>query len=175
VTGGVILVLFVVLYFFDPAVFIERVGVTNSYLILFFIALIGGTSSFTATSYYVTIVTFALGGLNPWVMALVAGTALFIGDSLFYLFGTWGRHKISGKVEKTVERFSDWLNKKPDWIVRLVIYLYTGISPFPGDVLMLTLAFSEYPYKKYIAPGLLGNMTLVLLISHLAILGFSVI
>jgi len=174
-TGLVVVILFTVLYFVDPMEIVNAVGVRNSYLVLFLLALIGGTSSLTSSSYYIAIVSFALGGLNPFGMALVAGVALFLGDSLFYIFGSWGRHKLSGSVLRKVNHFSEWLNKKPKWLIQLVIYVYTGFSPFPGDLLMLSLAFSNIPFRRYIVPGLLGNVTLVLLLAHLALFGISVV
>lgn len=154
----------VLFFFIDIQKLVESLGVTNSYFVLFFVAMVAGSSSFTSSSYYATIVGFAATGLNPFMIALVAGAGLSIGDAFFYLVGKWGRENISGRVRILAEKYSKWLSKKPKWLVQIIVYLYTGFSPLPGDFLMIALSFARFPYKSFIIPGLLGNITLVLFI-----------
>lgn len=154
----------VLFFFIDVQKIVESLGVTNSYLVLFFVAMVAGSSSFTSSSYYATIVGFAGSGLNPFMIALVAGTGLSIGDAFFYLVGKWGRDNISGKVRLLAEKYSKWLTKKPKWLVQIIVYFYTGFSPLPGDFLMVALSFARFPYRSFVVPGLLGNITLVLFI-----------
>jgi membrane protein YqaA with SNARE-associated domain len=167
---GIIWILFflltlgVLFFFVDIEKVIEAIGVTNSYLVLFFVAMIAGSSSFTSSSYYATIVSLAGTGLNPWVIALVAGTGLSVGDAIFYLIGTWGRENISGKIKTLAEKYAKWLSRKPRFVVQSIVYLYTGFTPLPGDFLMVALSFARFPYLSFIIPGLLGNITLVLFI-----------
>jgi membrane protein YqaA with SNARE-associated domain len=163
--GIFVALLFVLFFFINPQELVESLGVTNSYIILFFVALIGGTSSLTSSSYYATIIAFAISGLNPFIMALVAGVGLSIGDAIFYLLGIWGRNNISGRAKHLVEKGSRWLLRKPKWLVQIIVYLYTGFTPFPGDVLMVTLSFARFPYKSFVIAGLLGNITLVLVVA----------
>lgn len=159
------LLLFIFFYFVNPEEIIDSLGVTNSYLVLFFVALIGGASSFTSSSYYATIITFAVSGLNPFWMALVAGSGLTIGDSIFYLLGTWGRNNISGHARILAEKYVGWFSQKPKRFIQAIIYIYTGFSPLPGDILMIILSFARFPYKSFVVPVLLGNITLVLMVS----------
>lgn len=167
--------LFVFFYFVNPQEIIESLGVTNSYLVLFFVALIGGASSFTSSSYYAAIVTFAVSGLNPFWMALIAGIGLTIGDSIFYLLGTWGRNNISGHARMLAEKYAGWFSQKPKRFIQAIVYIYTGFSPFPGNLLMIVLSFARFPYKSFILPVLLGNITLVLVISLGVIWGIGLI
>ncbi len=159
-----ITLLFVVFFFINPQELVESFGVTNSYIVLFFVALIGGTSSLTSSSYYATIIAFTISGLDPLMMALVAGVGLSIGDGIFYLLGIWGRNNISGRAKHLVEKGSRFLLKKPKWLVQIIVYLYTGFTPFPGDILMVALSFARFPYKSFVIAGLLGNITLVLVV-----------
>ncbi len=151
--------------FVDPKNIVASLGVTNSYLVLFFVAMIGGASSFTSSSYYATIVTFAMSGLDPFVMALVAGTGLTISDTVFYLIGSWGRNNISGPARVWFEKYSQWFSEKPKIVIQGIVYVYTGFLPLPGDVLMMILSFSRFPIKSFIIPAFLGNITMVLLLT----------
>lgn len=169
----VILALFLVFWFVNPEEIVAALGVRNSYLVLFLIALLGGASSLTSSTYYAAIVTFALSGLHPGLIALVAGTALFIGDSVFYRVGMWGRDHISGRALRWVQRFSRYVEHKPRWFVQIIIYIYTGFSPFPADLLMITLSFVRFPYRSFIIPGFVGSITFAFLLARAALLGAS--
>lgn len=171
ITGLFLVFLFIFFLFVDPTELINFLGVRNSYLVLFFVALVGGTSSFTSSSYYAAIVAFTLSGLHPGLVALIAGTGLFVGDSIFYRIGVWGRDHISGKALRFVEKLSRYVEKKPRWFIQLIIYIYTGFSPFPGDILMISLSFSHFSYKHFIIPGWFGNITLAGIISLAVTLG----
>lgn len=154
------------LFFFvvDIEKIIAFLGVRNSYFILFFVAMIAGSSSFTSSSYYATIIGFAVNGLNPFMIALVAGVGLTLGDTIFYFLGMWGRNNISGRVKHWTEKYGTWLSKKPKWIIKSIVYFYTGFTPLPGDFLMVALSFARFPFKSFIVPSLLGNITLVVFI-----------
>ena len=77
----------VLLFFFSPKEIVEMIGVNNSYLVIFLVAVIGAFSSFTTFSAYPVIVTMAAGKLDPLLIGVVAGIGLAIGDTFFYFFG----------------------------------------------------------------------------------------
>lgn len=51
------------LFIVSPQAIIERIGLKNSYLVVFFLALGGGISVFTSSSYFVSVAGFA-GGVS---------------------------------------------------------------------------------------------------------------
>ncbi len=71
----------------SPDSIVAKIGVGNSYIILFLISAIGGVSSISASSYYLAVSVFASGGLNPVFLGLVGGVGVTIGDSLFFYLG----------------------------------------------------------------------------------------
>lgn len=169
------LFLFILFFFINPREIVDILGVQNSYLVLFCIALLGGVSSLTSSSYYAAIVTFTISGLNPFIMAFIAGIGLTLGDLFFYLLGSWGRNNISGYARRLAEKYSSWLLKKPKWVVQTIIYIYTGFSPLPVDILMVILSFARFPYKSFIFPLFFGNITLVLVIAFGVLWGVRLI
>ncbi len=144
---------------------VERIGVHNGYLIVFLMASAGGLSAATSVPLYATLATFAAGGLEPLVLGLAAGTGLSIGDSLFFLVGLEGRRASSGRLEERLERLSAWFERRPRWALRLAIFVYAGLTPFPNDVMMVTLAASGVRYRLILPSLIAGNLTLATLVA----------
>jgi len=165
----IIIIWSILLYYIKPSEIVEAIGINNGYLITFLVALFAGASAITSTTYYATIITFSLGDLNPILLALMVGPALVIGDSIFFFIG----YKISkiarGQLKEKMNKFSKWIITRKKWFVPFVIYFYSGFTPFPTDILMISLSVAKYPFKKVIIPLLLGNITLAFIIGTLAI------
>jgi len=163
------------IYFVEPADIVARLGVYNSALVVFFIAVTGGMSMFTTSSLYFAIVTFAIGGVHPMVLGVVAGVGTAIGDSIFYYLGYRGRLAISaentGKWQRRLIRFEEWLSGKSDRVVMASIFLYSIFAIFPNDVLAVSLGLARYRFPKVIIPLLLGNTILLTAIAFLAASG----
>lgn len=156
-----------ILFYFDPTEIVANMGVRNIYAFLFVFALLGGVSSFTSSSFYAAVVTLAsTGGLNPLVVGVIAGIGMAFGDSMFYLLGkrAYQAFFYSKRNQRRVDFLMKWLEGKPKWMMPIIIYIYSGFTPFPGDILMMTLALIGYPYRKTIIPMTIGNITLVTLL-----------
>jgi len=159
--------------FIGPSKLVEFVGVDNVYLFTFFFGIIGGVSTLTATSFYASLFTFALGGANPFILALFSAPGVLIGDLAFWYAAREGKDLLGRSFSKTLNRFSKWLLEGPRWLVPVVSYIYTGLSPFPGDFLMISLALIDFPIKRVVIPILLGNYTVALAVSFAAIYGID--
>lgn len=158
----------VVFHFYSPHQIVEKIGVENSYILIFLVATFSGVSSFTSTSHYAAIVTFASGGLNIFIIALLAGIGMTIGDSLFYYLGKTGKESLPLKIKEKIQKVEDWLNSKNKIFVPISVYIYTGFTPLPGDILSVFLGVTNHKFKTVIVPILLGNITLMFLISYFA-------
>lgn len=148
---------------------VEKIGVRNGYLVTFIVAVLGGISVITVTPYYTTLITFALGGLNPFLLGLIAGIGATIGDSVFYYLGMQGHQLLAPKYHEKMHRFSGWLLRGPRWLIPVVTYIYTGLTPLPQDVLMVALALANIHYKRVIPFVLLGNITLATIIGTIVV------
>ena len=51
---------------------------------VFLIAALGGLNSVTGGVLYTSIATFAAGGASPWLLGLVAGVGITIGDIIMF-------------------------------------------------------------------------------------------
>ena len=153
---------------------VQSLGIKNVYLAVFIASSIGGVSTIFAGSFYATIITFALGGLDPVVLGLIAGIGATLFDSIFFYVGLKGRDVLAGHWRDRALLFSAWLQRQNNLVVAIVIFLYAGFTPFPKDLLVVALAIGNHPYRKMIPPLLLGNVFLVSLIAHFTLQGLTV-
>ncbi|MFP4119020.1 MAG: hypothetical protein ACLFTH_03110 [Candidatus Woesearchaeota archaeon] len=165
--------IYLLLVLIDPIDVVDSIGVQNTYLFLFVFAAIGGLSTFTVGAFYSTFVTFILGGSHPVLLSFAGGLGLLIGDSLFYVLGLGSRTSLSGVFKKSADRISRWISGQKDPAIMLFIFLYSAITPLPSDLLMISLSLVKYPYKKAVVPAVLGNITLLLLLSLAALAGLG--
>lgn len=156
------------LYFIGAERIVEIIGVENTYLVIFFIALFGGMTSIGGVSYTGSIITFVAGGASPWIIALAAGLGTTLGDVTYYMVARHGSKALGdGWLSTKVKKVSEWLKNRSAKMKFLVVYLYMGFTPFPNDPLTITLGLSRVP-KKIVIPALaLGDTTFAFLLAYL--------
>lgn len=172
---GFLILWAVLLSFINLESLADKLSAGGAYVVAFFVALFGGVSVFTSSSYLATIVVLSLTDANPILLALSAGVALTLGDCLFYFFGTKGRGSLPPRIVKKLDKTANWIEDRPKPFIYFLVYIYTGFTPLPADLLMLVLSFAGYPLKRVIIPLFLGNVTLVLVIYHLVRFGVDLI
>jgi hypothetical protein len=132
----------VFLLFVSPEGIVEAIGVRQGYALLFLVAVLGGVSTLTSSSFYAILITLAAGGLNPLLLGVFGGTGLAISDSIYFFIGRRARDVIErGYIDAWADRLASWLNKKPTWFVPAATYFLTGFTPAPSDLIMLSLAY----------------------------------
>ncbi|HYC83158.1 MAG TPA: hypothetical protein VEB60_01255 [Candidatus Paceibacterota bacterium] len=154
-------------YFVPPETVISRIGVHNSYLASFLIALLGGFSSITGASFYAAVITFAKGGADPLLLGLAGGLGLFASDSLFYWAASKGKDLVGQRWRKLFQRLEQWVSRVSSPLAYLGIFAYTAFAPMPNDVLLAVLAASSFSYRKFAWALLAGDLSMALLLSHL--------
>lgn len=147
---------------------ISRIGVQNTYLAAFLLSVIGGFSSLTGTSLYAALIVLSKGGMNPFVLGIIAGLGLFLSDSIFYFIATHMRTLVSGittRWERLFRNIWKWVHSTPDWIVYTAVFIYAAFAPLPNDVILVALALSNYSYRKFAVFLFLGDLTISILLT----------
>ena len=149
-----------------PSAIVDLIGVENAYLVIFLLAISGGLSSFTSAPYYAALLTFAAGGADPLLLGLIAGLSISIGDMLVFTLGRVAFAESRLKDHWLVVKIKALLARAPRWGVPGLIVLYTLFTPFPNDVLMVSLGtLKERPLV--VAPWLaLGNTLQMVAVTH---------
>lgn len=150
----------IALIFVSPEEVIDKIGVRNSYLIVFLLAVIGGLSTITGTSFFATVATFANGGADPLLLGLIGGIGIFLSDSVFFFLAQQGAKVLKEKENSFRSKLLKSIEKIPHWFVGIFVFLYVGFSPLPNDILMIALAIGKVRYSKIALPILFGSITI---------------
>lgn len=157
-----------------PAELVDSTGIVTSYLVLFFFAIFGGVSALTSASFYATMAAFHAGGLDLWLLVVIGAVGLTIGDTFFYYVG-----RKSGDLAKETRhaekarRLQRWVGRLPPKWIRVFVYVYAAVFPFPKDILCFVLGLTRYPFWQSMIPMLLGNLTYNLLFLEIVSLGIE--
>ncbi len=168
----IIIAWIVFLYIEGPEQVIETIGVHNGYLIVFFASLIGGIATVSIITVYPTIIAFAIGGLNPYILGIIAATSLTIANLIYFYLGAKSRSiaNLHSRFDKICSIILRWMNKRPEWLIPILIWAYVGLSPFSNNLLTTSGGLIEYPIKKIIIPLFVGNVTFMIILAYFVIL-----
>lgn len=165
---GTLVVLWTLLFFYvSPKDIVSGIGVKNTYFIAFLIAVVGGVSSITGTSFFASIATFAAGGANPYLLGIIGGAGMCVSDAIFFYLISYGKAAIPPRWRERTARLTRFLRSLPRPAVMTGIFLYAGLTPLPGDILLAALALSDYEFPEILPFLFLGNVSAVILISLL--------
>ncbi|HYF13384.1 MAG TPA: hypothetical protein VD928_03755, partial [Candidatus Paceibacterota bacterium] len=104
----------------------------------------------------------------PLILGLAGGSGAFLSNSIFYFLVLHGKRALPDRWERRIEELTKIIKKLPLWAVWIVVFVYSGLTPFPDDILIAALALSSISYLR-VAPVLLAaNITIVTLISYFA-------
>jgi uncharacterized membrane protein YdjX (TVP38/TMEM64 family) len=155
---------------------VERLGEHNGYIIVFIVSFFAGFSAFTAVSFYSILITFISGGLNPFLLAVIVGTSLSLGDIFMFYFGRKGRDILSGRADRMFNRMSRFfLKPRREKYIPLLSYIYISFIPLPNDWLLLFLASIRYPHKHLNLIIIGGDLTHAFLITLLTAKGIHLL
>jgi uncharacterized membrane protein YdjX (TVP38/TMEM64 family) len=174
-----IIILFIVLwtnllYIYPPKTIVDNIGIENGYMVAFLVAAIGGITSFTGSSYYIIIATLSSGGLNPFYLGIVGGIGATISDIIFFSIGKKSRELISKQRKKKVDKLVKRIEDKPKWTIPLLTFFYAGLTPFPNDILTISLGITNQKFKYVIPAIMLGNIISTIIAAYIgaSIIGF---
>lgn len=157
---AVFLALNVVFLFVTPEQIVQYVGAYNTYIAIFVIASISGISSFTGGVLYVSIAAFAAGGASPWLLGLIGGLGIAVGDSIiFYLF-RYSSKSLPAQWQVKVAKVKVKVEHLPRPIQYTLIYMYLSFAPLPTDFLLFLLAILRFKFVQVLPLIILGGMTI---------------
>ncbi|PIP55505.1 MAG: hypothetical protein COX06_02790 [Candidatus Zambryskibacteria bacterium CG22_combo_CG10-13_8_21_14_all_42_17] len=157
----------ILLYFYDAKEIVSSIGIENTYIVIFIMAVIGGLSALTGAALFTTITAFAAGGAEPLILALAGGAGIFISDTIFYFLALHGRRSVPDDWDKILNKIENRIEKYPKWMVLTGMYIYIGFTPLPNDVLMIVLVIAGYTYKNIMWVLLAGSFTIAMVTAYL--------
>lgn len=144
-------------YFFTPEEIVTLVRVENAYLIMFIFAFLGGVTIMSGVPYPLILVTFALGGLNPWYLGCTAASGVMLGDTTSYFVGYRSGELLSSRMQKRVHMLTRWYDHYPR-LMPLLFFVYGACVPLPNDVITVSSGLVRYSFWRAMIPLALGNL-----------------
>lgn len=158
----------ILIYQFPPDAIVERLGVTNGFVIAFIASFLGGLSTFTSVPYTFVVVTLGAGGLHPLALGLVSAFGLFLGDSTSYLLGYYGHHVVPNGLQEELQKVHEWLmNRKRAWVIPIYIFLYGAFFPLSNDFVVISFGLARYPFWRVMIPLALGSIIFNMILAYL--------
>lgn len=145
------------LYFLSPETIISYIGISNAYGLIFVLAFLGGMMTFSGVPYHLILVAFVASGLNPYLLGVLAGLGVTMGDSTSYFLGYFGRAALTGHMQKILEKMEYYKEKYPR-ILPVIFFSYASLVPFSSDVLTIPAGLIRYPFWRLMIPLALGSM-----------------
>lgn len=165
----VLAVFSVTLYLVSPDAIIAHIGVSNAYAIIFILSILGGMMTFSGIPYHLFLVTFVLSGLNPYLLGMIAGIGVTIGDMTSYMAGYYGRALVPRRIEVFMSKL-EVLRESHPRLLPLIFLLYGSLVPYSSDVLTVPMGLIRYPFWKLMIPlgigSMIFNVGLALLAAH---------
>jgi membrane protein YqaA with SNARE-associated domain len=160
----------VLFYFLTPETILRFVGFENAYFIIFTLAFLGGLSTFSGIPYHIILMAFASGGLNPWLLGLLATAGVMLGDTTSFYLSSQSKKLLSERMLSVLETLKRVENKSPRFMTA-VFFLYGALIPFSNDVIVIPSGLLGYRFWRVMVPlgigTLIFNMSLALIATYL--------
>ena len=163
---AVIAVVNFIFIWLSPQELVEKFGVENSYLITFLVASLGGLSSVTSPVLYALIATFAAGGATPWLLGIVGGIGIAIGDTLIFILARVGYKSTQRLHRHEAEKYKHLQEKISLPIQVVLLYLLLGFTPIPNDIVMIFLVLLGYKLRLLIPLLLFSGITIATITAY---------
>ena len=173
--GGVIsvyLMISIALVSFPVDSLIDTLGSNNAFLLMFFLGILGGFTTFTGIPYHFVLMSLAAGGLNPIGLGLCTAIGVMLGDSTMYFIGTKVKDTLSPRMQATIERLSNYLSQHPKLVAPALVG-YGTFSPFSNDFIVASLSMMGYSFRRTIIPLTLGNILYNIALAYLGLYAYE--
>lgn len=162
------------IFIVTPEKIVEKIGLKNSYFVLWFFAFLGGTSILFPFPYYLFTFSFGAAGLNPLLLGISAGLGTLIGDATTYFLAYFGRKTLSKKNPKFLEKMLD-IATKNKFQFMIFAFLYASFIPLSDDLIMIPAGVIKYPYKRLAISMGLGKIFLNTMIAFAGFYGWNIL
>jgi membrane protein YqaA with SNARE-associated domain len=130
---------------------------TFGYPGIFVVSVITTSSIFLPVPGFLFIIA-AAPFLNPWIVALVSGAGMAIGELTGYVIGKGGKKALGKEERKWLKRGEGWFQKGRGFLF-IVIFAAT---PLPDDVTGILGGMFDYDPKKFLLAAFIGKTIMAL-------------
>ncbi len=107
--------------------------------------------------------------LNPWLVGIVSGAGMAIGELTGYMIGRGGSHAIKRKDAKWVKKGEKWFRDGKGF---LFILLFAA-TPLPDDITGIVGGTFSYDPKRFLLASFIGKTVMNLALAFAGFYGFG--
>lgn len=173
VSASIVLTLLITLQFISSEELVQKIGVENSYIAIFFISLVGGISTGGFLTYISSLITLIQGGIPFLYLGIISGLALGIGDTFLYYVFVHVRNFVPQAIYRRINWVAKYIQSHTTLMraLPLLIFIYFAFVPLPNDFGLIALAIIHYPFKKMVPLLLAADLTFAVTFSYLIAAG----
>lgn len=159
-------------YYSSPEELIRYIGVENAYILMFFLALWGGLTTFSGVPYHAVLVLLASGGLNSIILGVSAAIGVTLGDTTSYYIGYSGGIIIPRKIQNILKKFCSFCLARPKFLPA-AFFLYGSLVPLSNDFIVISMGLARYPFWRTMIPLGLGNLVFNISLAYIALYAYD--
>lgn len=163
------------LFFFfytSPDAIVAYIGLNNAYFLMFFVAMLGGLSTFNSVPYMSLLLVLASAGVNPFVLGLSSALGVMCGDSFSYFVGHQGAAVIPQKLRVLFTRIYLLAERHPK-LFPWVCFIYGSISPLANDLITIPAGMARISFARVMVPLALGNIVFNVGLAYLSLHAYT--
>ena len=155
------------IFYSSPEKLVDWIGVKNAYAMMFFLALLGGMSTFSGIPYHLVLVSLSLGGLNPFFLGLFTALGVMLGDATSYFIASKGEIILPENLKSRLHKIHGFSARHPK-LLPLFFLFYGSFSPLSNDFIVISMGLARYPFWKVMLPLGAGNLIFNISLAFLA-------
>lgn len=140
-----------------PTGLVNLVGIENAYLLMFFVAFLGGLTTFNTVPYYSVLLILTTAGLSPLLLGLSSATGVMGGDSTSYYMGYQGGGIVPSRLRNFFIKLHTAMARYPR-AFPFFCFAYGALSPFSNDFITIPAGLARYPFARVMLPLAMGNL-----------------
>ena len=146
----------------------EQVILTSGYLGVFVVSVVSTATIFLPVPGFLFILA-ASPFLNPYLLALVSGAGMAIGELTGYVIGKGSAKAIKRKQVKWVKKGEEWFKKGRGFFFIAIF----AATPLPDDVTGIVGGMFDYDWKKFLLAAFIGKTIMNLALALAGFYGFN--
>ncbi len=132
----------------------------SGYAGVFVVSMISTATVFIPVPGFLFIIT-AAAFLNPWLVGIVAGAGMAIGELTGYVIGKGSHHALKKKDYRWLRRGEKWFEKDRGFLFILIF----AATPLPDDVTGILGGMFRYDWRKFLLAAVIGKTLLNLFLA----------
>jgi membrane protein YqaA with SNARE-associated domain len=156
-----------------PESLVNFIGVSNAYLILFFLAFIGALTA-GGLPYHLVLIAFSTTGLSPLFLGLSVTMGVILADITAYYIGYHGGFLGPESFQRFFRKVYERASRHPK-VLPVFCFIYGACIPFSNDVITISAGIARHSFWRVIIPLGLGNFVFNVSIAFLGLGIFKII